>query len=302
TELETIVRTIEERQGVDIQEVQVKLARARYENRKNDFVQAKAQVMDAEDNLKALMNDPDVNLAKDLEIIPTDVVNIEPLIVDVYGEMAAALEYRSELRQARLQIDQAKIAIGVAKNQALPKLDLTFRYVIDGLGGNWGKAFSQMCDNDFNEYMLQLQFEWPIGARAGEAQIRQARLQQAQAIAQHRGRIEQVILETKTAIRDLHTAYDQIGPSLRSAQASQAQLTATKLRQERKDLPSLQVELDAHESLAASRQNLVRSIADYNVAIINLERRKGTLLSYNNIVLNPNRDNSVFTQPPATMK
>lgn len=298
TELETIVKHLDERfkLNFDVYKVQVALARSRYEQRMAEFVRARAQVMDAEDRLKALMSDPEINLAADLEIIPTDAMNMEPLVVDIIGEVAAALDFRSELHEARLQIEQAKVAIGVAKNQSLPQLDLTFRYVVDGLGANWNNAFSQASDNDFNEYLLQLQLEWPIGARAGEAQIRQARLQQAQAIAQRRAQIEQVILETQTAIRDLHTSYDQIGPSLRSAQASEEQLVATKLRMERKDLANLQVELDAHELLATSRQNLVRSLADYNVAIINLERRKGTLLRYNNIVLNPLRDDSVFAQ------
>lgn len=292
TELETIVKSLRERYKLqfDVYKVQVALAESRYEQRVAEFVRVRAQVMNAEDALKALINDPNLNLAKDIEIIPTDPPSLEPLMLDVIGEVAAALEYRSELTQARLQIEQAKVAIGVAKNQALPKLDLTFRYVVDGLGKNWDRAFSQLSSNDFNEYVLQLQFEWPIGNRGPEAQLRQARLQQAQAIASHRAQIENAILETQSAIRDLHTYYDQIGPSLRSAQASTEQLVATKLRMERKDLPNLQVELDANELLATSRQNLIQAVGEYNIAIINLERRKGTLLQYNNIVLNATHD------------
>lgn len=294
TDLETIVQSLRERYQLqfDVYKVQVALAESRYEQRLAEFIRLRAQVMTAEDTLKALLNDPELNLAKDIEIIPTDPPQLEPLVVDVIGEVAAALEYRTELAQARLQIEQAKVAIGVAKNQALPKLDLTFRYLVDGLGRNWDRAFSQLSSNDFHEYVLQLQFEWPIGNRGPEAQLRQARLQQAQAIAAHRAQIENAVLETQNAIRDLHTSYDQIGPSLRSAQASTEQLTATKLRMERKDLPNLQVELDANELLATSRQTLLQALTDYNVAIINLERRKGTLLRYNNIVLCATHDES----------
>lgn len=294
TNLENILYSLRQRLelGFDVYNVQVKLTESRYEQRQAEFVRARNQVRNAEDALKALINDPTLNLAKDLEIIPTDVPSVQPLILDVLGEVTAALAYRSELREARLQIEQARVSIGVAKNQALPRLDLVFRYVVDGLGGNWDQAFSQLSENDFNEYLLQFQFEWPIGNRSGEAVMRQARLRQAQAIASHRAQIENVIAETQTAIRDLNTAYDQIGPSLRSAQASAEQLFATQARQERKDLPSLQVELDAHELLATSRQTLLQALADYNIAIVNLERRKDTLLTFNNISLNGIRDDA----------
>jgi len=294
TNLETILNSLRERLdlGYDVFRAQVKQTEARYEVRQADFIRARNQVRNAEDALKALINDPDLNLVADLEIIPTDLPRVEPLIVDVLGEVTAALSYRSELREARLQIEQAQVAIGIAKNQALPRLDVVLRYTVDGLGGNWDRVFKQMSNKDFDEYLLQLQFEWPIGNRGPESVLRQARLRQAQAIAAHRAQIENVILETQTAIRDLHSAYDQIGPALRSAQASQEQLVATQLRQTARDVATLQVELDAHELLASARQNLLQALADYNIAMINLERRKGTLLMYNNIVLNGTCDES----------
>lgn len=296
TSLQTILESLQQRLllGYDVYPVQVKLTESRYEQRQAEFVRLKNEVRNAEDALKALMNDPDINFAREIEIIPVDSPSFEPITIDALGELSAALAYRSELHEARLQIEQAALTIGIAKNQALPKLDLMFRYVVDGLGANWDRAFSQLSQNNFHEYVIQLQFEWPIGNRGPEAVLRQARLRQAQAIAAHRGQIENVLAETQTAIRDLYTAYDQIGPSLRSAQASADQLYATQVRQERRDLPSLQVELDAHELLATSRQTLLKALADYNIAMTNLERRKGTLLRYNNIALKDADQNSPY--------
>ena len=244
-----------------------------------------SNVGNAEDALKALMNDPDLNLAQDIEIIPVDAASLESLTIDELGEIAAALQYRVELREARHTIEQAKLAIGVAKNQALPKLDVMFRYVAEGLGGNWGKAFHQMTTNDFTEYVLGIEFEWPIGNRGPEAAVRRARLQQAQAIASQRAQIENIIREVRQSMNDLRTSYAQIGPALRAAQASRDQLRATKARQERLDPPSLQVELDAHEALAGARDGLLTVLSNYNIALSDVERRKGTLLEYNNIVI-----------------
>jgi outer membrane protein TolC len=207
------------------------------------------------------------------------------VVLDELGEVTASLAHRAELHEAKLAIEQAQIGIGVAKNQALPKLDVIFRYIVDGLGTNNDRAFSQMTENDFNEYLLTVQFEWPIGNRGPEAAIRRARYAQAQAIAGHKATIEQVIAEVKVAIRDLHSLHEQILPTLESAEASSNQLRATVDRAVRWSVEALQVELNAHEALASAREQLITLVINYNVAIVNLERQKGTLLRYNNIVL-----------------
>ena len=292
TNLETILDWLTRRKeaGYDVYGVQLNQTRSRIEQEQAIYIQRIRDIRNAEDQLKALMNDPDLNLAKDQELLPVDAPLLEPLAVDLVGELAAALAHRAELHEARHLIEQARIAIGVAKNQALPKLDAMLRYVVSGLGGSWGSAWGQLTDNDFHQYVIGVDFEWPIGNRGPEAGVRRARLQQAQAIASHRAQIESVLLEVKQAIRDLQTSYDQIGPALRAAEASQEQLRATKARQERLDPPSLQVELDAHQSLAASRNGLLQVLTSYNVALVNLERVKGTLLEYNNIVIRGERD------------
>lgn len=286
-QLELILQRLEQRKaaGYDVYGVQLNQTTARIEQRRADYIRRCNDVKNAETALLALMNDPDMNLAEDYEVVPVDVMSLEPIVVDELGEISAALTYRSELHQAKLAIEQAQIAIGVAKNQALPKLDVIFRYLIDGLKQDAHGAFSQMWDNRFNEYVVGLEFEYPIGDRAAEAGLRRARLQQAQAITSHRAQIESAIREVRQAVRDLNTSYEQIGPSLRAAEASLDQLRATRARQEKLDPPSLQVELDAHETLASTRDSLLQVLANYNVALSNLEKQKGTLLQYNNVVI-----------------
>jgi outer membrane protein len=287
TDLETILVSLEHRLaiGFDVTPIELNLTRSQIEERQAEFIRLQNNLKNAEDALKRLINDPELRLGLDVEIIPTDVPSIEPMMVDQLGEVAAALVHRSELHEARLSIEQAQLGIGVAKNQALPRLDVLLRYIINGLGGNPHRAFRQMTDTDFAEHVLGIEFEWPIGNRGPEAALRRARLQQAQAIAAHRDRIEGVILDVNQAIRDLQSSYDQIGPSLRSALASQAQLQAIRDRMERRDPPNLEVELGAHNALAGARQQLIQVMADYNIGLVNLERQKGTLLRYNNIVV-----------------
>lgn len=284
-ELEMILNSLEKRKEADydVYAVQLEMTKARIEQTQAEFIRLRNEVRNAEDALKALVNDPKFNLSKDVEIVPIDVPLIEAVMVDKMGEAAAALEHRAELNEARLAIEKAQIGVGVAKNQALPRLDLLFRYTVDGLGTNADKAFSQLVNHDFTEYYTAIEFEWPIGNRGPEAKLRQARLRQAQAIVAYRAQIENVIAETLKAVRDMQTSYEQIGPSLRSAQASVDQLRATQERMIKRDPPNLQVELDAHQALASARDQLLQVVVNYNLALTNLERRKGTLLEYYNI-------------------
>ncbi len=283
--LETIQSDLVARQDLDAYPIQINQTKSRIALNAADFNTSVNQLRNAETALKSLMNDPDLNLADDVEIIPVTLPSIEPMVIDQLGEVTTALAHRAELHEAKLTIEKAQIAIGAAKNQALPRLDLLFRYIVDGLGGNADQAFSQLSRNDFHEYLVTLQFEWPIGNRGPEAAVRRARLQQAQAIAAHGAAIENVIREVKVAIRDLVTAYDQIVPTLEASQASVDQLRAIKIRQIRRDAAALQVELDANQQLAGARRQLLQAIIEYNIAIANLERQKGTLLNYNNIVI-----------------
>ena len=271
--------------GHDVYGVQVKLVESRIEKREAAFIQERNAVKNAEDALKNLINDPDLNQATNIEIIPIDTPSSETVMIDETGEVTAALTHRSELHEAKLAIQQALLGIGVAKNQALPRLDLLFRYIVDGLGSNADRAFSQMSENDFNEYVTALEFEWPIGNRGPEAALRRARYQQAQAMAAHRAQIENIITEVKKAIRDLQTHYETVGPTYRAARASEDQLRAIQKREESRSPPSLEVELNAHEALAGAREALVRSLANYHLGLINLERQKGTLLHYNNVAI-----------------
>lgn len=284
-DFERIDRFLEARKGFDTYPIQRGQVRSRLETRKTEFVALRAAVKTAEDAIKTLLNDPELTLAEDIEIIPTDYFDLEPVLLDRLGEVQAALDNRPELSEAQLTIEKARVAIGVAKNQALPKFDIIFRYIVDGLGDSWDSSFREMNENRFNEYYVGLEFEVPIGNRGPEAAVRRARLQESQAVASQAAQIEKIINEVHTAVRDVQTAYEQLNSSVLATQATQDEVQATRERQLARDPANLEVELNAIERLAGTRNNLTNVLVKYSVALSNLELKKGTLLRYNNIEL-----------------
>jgi outer membrane protein len=289
-EFEQIYEYLDARKDFDIMPVQIAATRANLETSKAEFVRVCANLADAEDALIALMNTDKINLADDIEIIPDDFPAIDRIEVDRLAEVQTALDNRREIEEQELRIDNAKIAVGRAKVEELPRLDVVFQYQIDGLGGTWDQSFDEMSRHNFVEYYIGVQFEWPIGNRGARAAHRRADLQRAQAMASLKSVLEGIILEVNFAARALDTAYEQIEPSYESAQAREREVESIVARAERKDINTLNSELSARQSLANSRRVMLRSILDHHLAITNLERAKGTLLRYNNIYIAENEE------------
>lgn len=277
------------RRDFDVYRALISRAEALLETRKAEYVQIKNRVKDLEDQLKSLLNDPQLNQGEEIEIIPTDFPMIGPVVVDRIGEVQAALENRSELEESKLAIENARINVAVMKNQALPQLDLTFRYTINGLSSNAGRSFDQMSGSNFQDYFVGISFQYPIGNRGPRAEMTKAVLQQNQAIAALKQVIEQIILEVDVSVRGLQTSYEQVAPSKKSVAAAETWLDSVIARKTDLSPAFLDVQLQAQETLAQTRRVLLGALTNYNIALVELERAKDTLLRYDNVAIEPVR-------------
>jgi len=284
-EFEGIYEYLVARSEFDVNPVQISASKADLHSAQYDFVNRRAIMFDAQDRLIALMNDPEILLADQVELIPDDFPAVERIVVDAMLEVQTALDNRAELKEQELRVANARLLLGRAKNAELPRLDLTFRTSIDGLAINADKSFDEATRVKYVEYMIGVELEVPIGNRAPRAAHHRARLEHAQAAAALRQSIEEIILDVNLAVRELATSYDQIGPSFEAAEAREREVESIVARAERKDFNTLLSELGARRSLANIRRAMANAVVEYNIAITDLERAKGTLLNYNNVVI-----------------
>lgn len=240
-------------------------------------------VRDLEDQLKNLLNDPELLLSSNIEIVPTETPAVAPIAVDQFAEVRTSLDERSELRQTKLAIEQSRVQTMRAKNETLPKLDLGFQYEVQGQRGSADSSFDNMTTARYQNYGVSLNFEWPIGNRAAEANFRAARSAEMQAIVRYKQAADLVVQEVNNAIRELNFGYENIPTQLRAVETSDESLRAFQARSEQIDPTYLETELSRIQSLSSTRAELARVVAEYNIAIVALERAKGTLLRYNNI-------------------
>lgn len=280
---EQIYNDLYARRDYDVTPVELGATRANLEQSRAEFIRVRATLLDTEDQLIAVMNDPSLNLASHPEIIPDDFPTLERILVDRIAEVRTALDNRSEVLEQKLLIDIAKINVGQAKNEELPQMDLLFQYTIAGLAGNADKAFDELSRHNYVDYFVGVEFEMPIGNRAPRAAHRRAVLQHHQAVAQLKAVFEDVIFDVNRSVRLLDTSFDQISPSFEAAEAREREVESHVARAERKDIATLTTELNARSALASARRAMLRAMVDYNIAIIDLERAKGTLLRYNQI-------------------
>jgi len=282
-----IYNSLLSRKGYDVYEVQLSDSKARLESSKADFLRRIVDVRNAEDQLIALMNDPEINLADEIEIVPTDFPSHLPIITDRLADIQLALDHRAEVEEARIAVNIAKIQVGVAKNQALPRMDVSFTYTVAGLGASHEDAFSEVTKNDFNTYVVGFNFEIPIGNRGLRAALARSKLEHGQSMANLKNIVEQTILDVNRSVREVNVTHDQIEPTLQAANATEQQVRSIIARAERKDFLTLNNELNTRTSLAQNEANLLSALVDYAIAIVDVERAKGTLLQYNGITLDP---------------
>ncbi|MFQ5806273.1 MAG: TolC family protein, partial [Phycisphaerae bacterium] len=278
-------QSMKERLKLDATPVELNNSKSRWQSRRVEYIETIKLVRDAEDRLKNLMNDPEFKLSDDVEIIPSETPFAAPIALDHFAEVRTALEERSEIRQARLAIEQARIQTQRAKNETLPQLDLTFQYQVQGIGSSGDNSFDSMTTNRFRSYTVSVNFSYPIGNRGLRAALRRARMQESQAVVQSLQVYDAVAEEVNLAVRQMMFRYKQIPPQLDAVVAADRNLRALQARAEAVSPTYLETELSAVEQVASTRRTLLQVVTDYNVAIVQLEKAKGTLLEYNNVIV-----------------
>lgn len=278
-------RNMQDRLGHDATQVEVSNSEARWKTSYVAYLEYVKLIRDAEDQLKNVLNDPTFKLSEDVEIIPTETPLVAPIVLDHFVEVRTALDRRSEIRQAKERIHATRINTLVAKNAILPNLEASFRYEVQGMGRTADNSFDNLTTNRFISYTLGASFSYSFGERAARAAHRRARLQESQAIVSLNQATDLVVTEVNNSIRTLMVRYTQLPPSLESVQAAERNLRALQARTQRIDPNYLQTELGAVEQLASTRNTLLSVLLGYNVGIVELEKAKGTLLDYNNVVV-----------------
>lgn len=275
----------------DADRTQISQANAELETRRVELSRALARVGVLSDQLKRLVNDPDLPVGGPELIVPTTAPADQPIVYTWKEQIDAAMLNRAEVGQQLKRVDSALVALGVARNNLLPRVDLIAEGALQGASDEFYSAVGEQVDlNDEWNYSMRvgLQIEVPLGNRAARAVMRRAQLQHWQAIASYQSLAQQVTSEVTQSIRQVEESYTAFVLARRARFAAEESLKSLEFRRENGEplTPSfVDLLLRSQERLASLARTETSAVADYNAALAQLERTKGTLLRYNNVLI-----------------
>lgn len=280
---------LEARRNLDVTVAQISDAVARIEDRQADVIRARRRVRAASDRLKLLLNDPDLSVAAEELLKPSDPFVVAPTTYDVRDAILTAIDRRPEIMQSLLVIDDTEIRELVADNARLPLLNVTGQIAYLGLDDELFDAYENTMEDDFIDYVFGMNFEYPFANRAAEARYRRARLERSQAIVAYQLAVQAIVRDVKNSLRNLDTNYELIAAT-KSARVAQAENLRTLIAEEplRGKTPVfLNLRFERQESLARARLDEFAALVDYDQAIAAYYRATGEGLSRHDIVFRP---------------
>ncbi len=298
---------IKARVNLDAQSNQLFRAQSALASRKADLIRSEAAIRNAQDRLRSLTNDPDLLSNADIELIPRDRLVLDGDMVDAQSAARVALETRPEINQAFMQLRAATLRAEMTKKELLPELNLVLKGALGGLDdGGYASAWSREYNTGGPGYGVGLVFNFPIENNAAKARHERRLLELRQQINQVKTTVDSVLLEVQISAREVATSYREalakysavkayaediatlearrtVQPFSDPAVAAIMGPEATKTAQATQTTDYIDRMLDAQDRRASAEEEFIRSAANYQVSLVNMQRAKGKLLRFEGI-------------------
>jgi outer membrane protein TolC len=262
-------------------------AQAEAATRRQSLTAAEATRRTAELSLKRLIVASTEDPLWHSAIEATSPSQVEARAVDLEGAVKKALTDRTDLINARRQLDSNDVSLRYLKNQQLPDLNATVTYGTRGLGGNtfvfqngvkvdtlpggWADAMRTLSKFDFPTWTMSLNFSYPIGQSAPEASYARAKVQYQQTQAQLRALELQIATEVTNAALNVESTQKRLEAARAARTLAERRLEAEQTKFEVGMQTNFFV-VQAQRDLLDSQITELRSALDYQRALIEFER------------------------------
>jgi len=214
------------------------------------------------------------------------------VVFDWESALSQALQRRVEIRRQRFNLKRREMELIAARLNRRPQLDFLGNYrwrglgdnLIGGSGGELDNLFAEVSGGQYQEWQAGMELTFPVGLRAASNAVAHARLLL--------NREQAVLNETELRIsHSLSDAVRRIGLTHNLLETNYNGLLANRRRYEAVDVRNRAIRSDNFFLLEALRQvvnseiEFYRSLSDYNLAIRDLHREKGSLLAYSGVTL-----------------
>jgi outer membrane protein TolC len=269
-------------------------AQAEAASRRQSLAQAEAAWRTAELALKRLVVNGTEDPLWSSAIAPVDRPNPQPMAIDITGAVRRALSERTDLDQARRQLESNDVTLRFLKNQTLPGMDVVASYGLQGIGGTryirdgdlggavvgtvpggYSDALELLRDREFPNWNLQLVLTYPIGTSPAEASYSRAKVQLSQTQAQIRALELQVATEVTNAALLVDSNLKRVEAATAARELAQRRLEAEESKFEVGMSTNFFV-VQAQRDLFDAQITELRTQLDYQKSLVDFERVQQT--------------------------
>jgi outer membrane protein TolC len=262
-----------------------------------DTVQSEANVATAEQQLLAsriswqtaelalkrlLASGPDDDIYK-ATINPTERAAVSVQGVDIPSAVQTALGQRTDLIQARKNIESSEISLELSKEQTKPQLDFSTSYQLTGQGGprnsqgvvtapgGYADALAQLGDRTNPTWSMSFNFTYPLGMVAAKANYARASIQMDQSLATLKAQELTVSQDVTNAGLAVENSYKQFLAAQKSREAQEKNAEAQQTRFDVGMSTNYEV-VQALQNLTTARLSELSAIIRYMNAVAEFDR------------------------------
>ena len=265
-------------------------AEAEAANRRQTLAVAEATLQTAELALKRYLVSGTEDPLWRMELQPIDLPSLEPAPADVEGAVRRGLERRTDLINARKNLQSSDISLRFFRNQTLPDVDLVASYGAQGIGGTflerssnfggqvirtipggYGDAVSMLRKLDYPSWNVQLNVSYNLFGSAADAQHARARVQRNQSQARLRALELQVATEITNAALNVQSNLKRVEAAMAARELAEKRLEAEQSKFEVGMTTNFFV-VQAQRDLRDAQNTELRALADYRKSLVVFER------------------------------
>lgn len=269
-----------------VAEIEVIRAESGLADRVEQLIASYRDVLLAQRELKRIANIPGLDI--DSETFVSPISDPDPVRYELDGTDLAerALDRRMELLELELRLAADEATESLRRNEALPLLNATLTYRLNGLGNNVDEAIRVSSENRFTDWAVGLNAELPLGNESRNARVRQAVLSRLRRLSSREARRQAVRQEVLDAVDRINAGWQRIIAAQRAVILNTRTLEAERRQFEVGRSTSDDV-LDADTTLAEARLTEIQAIVDYQISQIDLAVATGTLLGASRVDWSP---------------
>jgi outer membrane protein len=285
--------------------IEILSAQAEVATREADIISAEADVKNNEDRLRTIINLPEEEMRLALPIRPVDLPKYEERQINVDEALLTAMQNRAELKSLKIDLSTQDLNLGYAKNQLLPRLDLTASYYSPGVSGDQilylndnpltgvivGKipgspsdALEDSFNFKYNNWAVGLTLDVPLNTIFSRASVAQAKLNLEQSMLRLKNQEQIIYLEIRNGVRSVETNYKRVQSYRVARELAEKKLLAEEEKL-KVGLSTNFIVLTYQRDLSDARIAELRALVDYVISAASLERATGTNLKSKNISL-----------------